>query len=269
MSLNDNHMLPDQVRNMRQMKDVLTVEDLVLTEIEQMLDKMYDRASLLHEELINEEWLESRLAERTGAEVAVGADAENLLVDFVLNVSRVYAVNLKDVRQFINKWLPAHLMYKIAFLIENLWKIPEIFIMSEMLLGFEFPFWGCRTFDGSWLLDGSCRLDAIRKLDEAGFVCEIEDTKLQERFIAEAGTGTGICLKEAMSEDEMAMEVDCPFRELYQPQRQGLIYDYTVNFMKEIVWGVVLKKALWLLDGTYRLNGERKLDAERREEVLQ
>ena len=47
--LNDSHMLPERVRNMRQMKDVLDAEDLILAEIEAMIDEMYQRAKLLHE----------------------------------------------------------------------------------------------------------------------------------------------------------------------------------------------------------------------------
>ena len=57
MSLNNSQMLPARVRNMRQMNDVLNAEDIILAEIERIIDEMYQRASLLHEELINEEWL--------------------------------------------------------------------------------------------------------------------------------------------------------------------------------------------------------------------
>ena len=56
-------MLPARVRNMRQMNDVLNAEDIILAEIERIIDEMYQRASLLHEELINEEWLSNPLSE--------------------------------------------------------------------------------------------------------------------------------------------------------------------------------------------------------------
>ena len=51
MSLNNSQMLPARVRNMRQMNDVLNAEDIILAEIERIIDEMYQRASLLHEEL--------------------------------------------------------------------------------------------------------------------------------------------------------------------------------------------------------------------------
>ena len=63
MSLNNSQMLPARVRNMRQMNDVLNAEDIILAEIERIIDEMYQRASLLHEELINEEWLNNPMSE--------------------------------------------------------------------------------------------------------------------------------------------------------------------------------------------------------------
>lgn len=78
MSLNNSQMLPARVRNMRQMNDVLNAEDIILAEIERIIDEMYQRASLLHEELINEEWLENKLSERTGAGVDVTGYAEKV-----------------------------------------------------------------------------------------------------------------------------------------------------------------------------------------------
>ena len=52
--LNSEQMLPGRIRNMRQMKDLLGAEDVVLAEIERMIEDMYRRESMLHEELVNE-----------------------------------------------------------------------------------------------------------------------------------------------------------------------------------------------------------------------
>lgn len=103
MSLNNNQMLPARVRNMRQMKDVLNAEDIILAEIERIIDEMYQRASLLHEELINEEWLENKLSERTGAGVEVIGYAEKLLTEIILNVSELQHIDMPDVRKFLDK----------------------------------------------------------------------------------------------------------------------------------------------------------------------
>ena len=108
MSLNNSQMLPARVRNMRQMNDVLNAEDIILAEIERIIDEMYQRASLLHEELINEEWLENKLSERTGAGVDVTGYAEKLLAEIVLDVSELQHIDMPDVRKFLDKWVPAH-----------------------------------------------------------------------------------------------------------------------------------------------------------------
>lgn len=70
MSLNSEQMLPARVRKMRQMEDLLNVEDIILAEIERIIDEMYGAAALLHEELVNEAWLKEvslwRTAKRAG-----------------------------------------------------------------------------------------------------------------------------------------------------------------------------------------------------------
>ena len=43
MSLNSEQMLPARVRKMRQMEDLLNVEDIILAEIERIIDEMYGR----------------------------------------------------------------------------------------------------------------------------------------------------------------------------------------------------------------------------------
>ena len=76
MSLNSEQMLPARVRKMRQMEDLLNVEDIILAEIERIIDEMYGAAALLHEELVNEAWLKEKLDARTGADTTVEADAD-------------------------------------------------------------------------------------------------------------------------------------------------------------------------------------------------
>lgn len=196
MSLNNDQMLPARVRNMRQMHDVLNAEDIILAEIERTIDEMYQRASLLHEEIINEEWLENKLSEKTGAGVDVTGYAERLLAEIVLNVSELQHIDMPDVRKFLNKWVPAHLMYKIILLVEYGLICPEEFSMTEMALGFESQF----------------------------------------------------CMRQILDE----IRCDCGAAEI----------------MEAVPGGLITEKYMWQLDGSYLLNGERMLDAERREEEL-
>ena len=216
MSLNNSQMLPARIRNMRQMNEVLNAEDIILAEIEQIIDEMYQRASLLHEELVNEEWLENKLSERTGAGVKVTGYAEKLLAEIVLNVSELHHIDMPDVRGFLNKWVPAHLMYKIILLLDYSSGSGEKFTVTEMTIGFDAPYWNVRRLNGTWLLDGSNDLSMLRK-----------------------------------------------------PDTYGLIVEFGNTGIREITSGdVVIKKDLWLLNGSYQLNGTRILDAIRREEEL-
>ena len=92
MSLNSEQMLPARVRKMRQMEDLLNVEDIILAEIERIIDEMYGAAALLHEELVNEAWLKEKLDARTGADTTVEADADKLLATITLDVSKIVGV---------------------------------------------------------------------------------------------------------------------------------------------------------------------------------
>ena len=216
MSLNNSQMLPARVRNMRQMNDVLNAEDIILAEIERIIDEMYQRASLLHEELINEEWLENKLSERTGAGVDVTGYAEKLLAEIVLDVSELQHIDMPDVRKFLDKWVPAYLMYKIILLLDFLASIGEVFSVTEMTIGFDSPYWNVRRLNGTWQMDGSYELNVLRKPDTYGLAIDLGNTNIEEMTPG----------------------------------------------------GVVIKKDLWLLDGSYQLNGTRILAAIRREEEL-
>ena len=51
MSLNSEQMLPARVRKMRQMEDLLNVEDIILAEIERIIDEMYGAAAVSYTHL--------------------------------------------------------------------------------------------------------------------------------------------------------------------------------------------------------------------------
>ena len=196
MSLNSEQMLPARVRKMRQMEDLLNVEDIILIEIERIIDEMYGAAALLHEELVNEAWLKEKLDARTGADTTVEADADKLLATITLDVSKIVGVDMKDIRAFLDKWLPAHLRYRVILLIESGYISPEKYTVTGMALGYEAQFWPVRTLNGAWLLDGTYNLDAVRKADEYGLTYEIGEIELHEDFTEAARFMTAICQEE-------------------------------------------------------------------------
>lgn len=287
MSLNDSGMLPKHIRRMRQMNEVLDAEDIILAEIEKIIDEMYDRASLLHEELVNEEWLKEKLDARTGADTKVINDAEHLLTTFIFKVGDSLGIRVKDVNQFIDKWLPAHLMYKLIMLLEIEFVSAERFTMDQMSLGFEYVFWDINTLNGLWLLDGSVLLDATRGNGECGLGYDMGDIELQEEFKVSLEAGAAVNLKESMETERVDigfeshfwkarlldgtwnMDGTVPLEQLRQYQEYGLVFGLgDMRTSEQIDAGVTVIKDYWLLDGNVNLSGKRKLDAEKREEEL-
>lgn len=286
MSLNSEQMLPARVRKMRQMEDLLNVEDIILAEIERIIDEMYGAAALLHEELVNEAWLKEKLDARTGADTTVEADADKLLATITLDVSKIVGVDMKDIRAFLDKWLPAHLRYRVILLIESGYISPEKYTVTGMALGYEAQFWPVRTLNGAWLLDGTYNLDAVRKADEYGLTYEIGEIELHEDFTEAARFMTAICQDEN-TVGMVSMGFESQFWQvptlngawkldgsvlleiLRHPHEYGQHFDFgKIENKEENDYRVRLDKDLWFLDGSQNLNGKRILDAERREEEL-
>lgn len=286
MSLNSEQMLPARVRKMRQMEDLLNVEDIILIEIERIIDEMYGAAALLHEELVNEAWLKEKLDARTGADTTVEADADKLLATITLDVSKIVGVDMKDIRAFLDKWLPAHLRYRVILLIESGYISPEKYTVTGMALGYEAQFWPVRTLNGAWLLDGTYNLDAVRKADEYGLTYEIGEIELHEDFTEAARFMTAIC-QEENTVGMVSMGFESQFWQvptlngawkldgsvlleiLRHPHEYGQHFDFgKIENKEENDYYVRLDKDLWFLDGSQNLNGKRILDAERREEEL-
>lgn len=286
MSLNSEQMLPARVRKMRQMEDLLNVEDIILIEIERIIDEMYGAAALLHEELVNEAWLKEKLDARTGADTTVEADADKLLATITLDVSKIVGVDMKDIRAFLDKWLPAHLRYRVILLIESGYISPEKYTVTGMALGYEAQFWPVWTLNGAWLLDGTYNLDAVRKADEYGLTYEIGEIELHEDFTEAARFMTAIC-QEENTVGMVSMGFESQFWQvptlngawkldgsvlleiLRHPHEYGQHFDFgKIENKEENDYHVRLDKDLWFLDGSQNLNGKRILDAERREEEL-
>lgn len=286
MSLNSEQMLPARVRKMRQMEDLLNVEDIILAEIERIIDEMYGAAALLHEELVNEAWLKEKLDARTGADTTVEADADKLLATITLDVSKIVGVDMKDILVFLDKWLPAHLRYRVILLIESGYISPEKYTVTGMALGYEAQFWPVRTLNGAWLLDGTYNLDAVRKADEYGLTYEIGEIELHEDFTEAARFMTAICQDEN-TVGMVSMGFESQFWQvptlngawkldgsvlleiLRHPHEYGQHFDFgKIENKEENDYRVRLDKDLWFLDGSQNLNGKRILDAERREEEL-
>lgn len=140
MSLDSEQMLPDRVRGMRQMKELLDAEDAVLAELENVIEGMFRRAYCLHEELVNEAWLEGRLQEIAGGSVDVVTVEDALAVEVTVNKGDLSGNDAGEVRAFLAKWLPSHLAYSITYekllaavvCHAALWQDDEIIVLRQV-----------------------------------------------------------------------------------------------------------------------------------------
>ena len=191
--------------------------------------------------MINEPWLETRLEERTGAEAEVYADAGRLLVTILLNISEVYAVDMKDIRRFVNKWLPAHLKYEFVLLVHYLIQNQAVSGLYSLRLCWKIPFWGdCSLFDGSWRFDGCILMNARRRYHLGAAL------KCFGGFLDESAA----CIRNGfMKGIHLAVKVK---REL--SMRAGIKLYFGIGF-----WNTVYFDGSWKFDGSRRLNARRSI----------
>lgn len=139
--LNNRKMLPEKIRAMRQMSELLQSEEIVLNCIEAIINDFYERAVILKEELINEEWLEEKLMQIIGDTTVQIRKVENQLwIEVVLCNKRLSISKSKNVIAFLERWLPAHLGYDVTcqkdiVLYDNrvcIWQDDETIVMREV-----------------------------------------------------------------------------------------------------------------------------------------
>lgn len=155
MALNSINMFPDWLRKIRQFGETLDAEQSILDELELIINDIYRRLSLIHEELVNEKWIEDRLAEITGAENEVAADEETLLVKVFTDISKIDYFDKKKVLDFLEKYVPAHLMYRLILVIKYKSLLEERMKLSILRRDLLF-------LDGKYKLDGTMRLNGVK-----------------------------------------------------------------------------------------------------------
>ncbi len=266
--LNSEQMLPRRVRTMRQMQDLLNAEDLILAEIERIIEDMYRKASLIKEELVNEEWLERHLLELTGSKNQVTGDSDHLMVNVQFEVSEQEDLNREVIRAFLHKWLPAHLQYQLQYLLEYTFAHKERFFLEAIIIQLQAAFFKVRTLDGTWLLDGAYCLDAVRKTDDCGIGYGMGETGHNECMTWEILQQIGTWIKEWYTGIGLAAgggQIES--RPLTHLNRLDMDTGM-VRTSEGYQTGVILKQDYWVLDGSYLLNGIRGLNATKTEEDL-
>ncbi len=141
MLLNNEQMLPARIRKMRQMEELLNAENVILEEMEHIIDEMYQRASFLQEELINEIWIQRELESITGGIVYANKVENELKIKIIIETRQLSIQLEKIVIAFLNKWLPVHLKYEVSYgkifcatkYYAALWQDDEIMMIRQVI----------------------------------------------------------------------------------------------------------------------------------------
>lgn len=117
-------------------------------------------------------------------------------------------------------------------------KLPLSFLemvdLPKILLRMAITFWGCRVLDGTWLLDGSYRLDAVRQPFPMRIVFKGMQTWIQEYYRVFLKIH-GILLWEGMIKNvRNVIHIKLPF------------------------WNIPLLDGMWQLDGSVLFNAVRQ-----------
>lgn len=187
--------------------------------------------------------MEKTLKDITGFEVRIADKNDPGDYGFVAphpNVFKAYFMGegilpAKRAKALLNELKQSHTIFSInyrsEYAVDN--RALEKFLLKKIIFSYNVPFWKCRTFDGSWDLDGNLFLDACRDYNLIlGFrynMGNMENTVVAKLAFRYAST---IRTKETISNSHI-----CTFN---------------VNFWK-----------LRTLDGRWNLDGKEKLDATR------
>ncbi|MCI8418840.1 MAG: DUF2313 domain-containing protein [Lachnospiraceae bacterium] len=180
-------------------------------------------------------------------------------------------LNVKRIKKTLDRIKQSHTMYIlcewILLVLEN--QELEKVNLQGMDIQMRMPFFMFRTFNGGWLLDGSVNLCqvAICKMDLEVIVGPVE--VLNENQI-DFGYDLGFSLPfvpERIINDHVSFLQILDSRYADSLENICVIFPvYEQESFEECF--VTVKKNLWTLDGTEKLDGSKFLNAERREESL-
>lgn len=224
--------------------------------------------------------METYLRNATGFEVHIADAADPGAYGFVPqhpNVFKAYFIgegtlDTKKVHEILDRLKQSHTTYKINDRTEIVFdnSSMEQIILRRILFAVKIPFWGCRVFDGGWLLDGSVILCEKRRyglrlgleshirifLPEWSFSLATVKIGTVKSFLKEfflAGLQNRISVG-TVERGKTAMHVHARIR----------------SSGENIEVSVITKTAdYWYLNGSVMLDGSRRLNSIYREEDIQ
>lgn len=216
--------------------------------------------------------MERYLEDATGFEVHIADIHDQGEYGFIPehpNVFKVFflgekSVDVKAVSKMLDRLKQSHTIYslndRIETQIDN--KDLEKIIPKNILFKLAMPFWNIRMFDGTWILDGSNVLDAIRRFNCAVII----KAKVTEQIYDKWSSSLEVRCQQYIDEKAAIINVfnkascfmtcDAKAKSLF-----------TVNLAEnelETVDNVVVETKTsdyWFLNGALNLDGSRKLNS--------
>lgn len=195
------------------------------------------------------------------------------ILDGMWNLDGTYlldAVRQSLPMRLVLKGIRAYSIESYRMFLRMNWELPFVEKIKNIKnrIHLWFPFWDLPMLNGTWLLDGSVLLDAIRQsfpmrllLKKMSIIwkgtTEMEMVRLQQQLnISEEAFLPHITMKAIL--------------ELENRQTGRVVLRMEGSKEKEMLkeQDVIMKKDLWFLDGMVKLNGSRILDAELWKEEL-
>lgn len=115
MALNDARMLPEKVRKMAQMEDLLQAEQILLNIIESILIEMLADASISNNVPMTKDNSEYVASVVSGSDCYIDEYPDILTIDTAVSRQSGTATSLIKLRSYMNDMLPAHLKFNIHY----------------------------------------------------------------------------------------------------------------------------------------------------------
>ncbi len=222
--------------------------------------------------------MEKYLSDVTGFEVHI-ADAndpgEYGFTPSHPNVFKVYflgegTLDYKQVYKTLSRLKQSHTIFSVTDRIEAVFdnRDLESLIFRRIVFHITCPFWRCKVFDGTWLLDGSVMLNQKRCYGLAARLALCIGLKTSETVQSAIRTVITCAAPVVM--------IGCRVFQRLSVRQQSKIAE-NVKFLAEVdgmteqikdVEVITKTPDYWLLDGSVMLDGSRKLDAIFYKEIL-
>lgn len=221
--------------------------------------------------------MEKYLSDATGFEVHIADVNDPGEYGFVAphpNVFKVYflgeaSLDAGKVFAMLNQLKQSHTTYTVNDRIETVLdnRNLERIVLENIQFQLSFLFWNALYLDGSWLLDGTNKLNGLTVPMKIGINHGAYKVQIKES----AGMKMTVGITESVSERVTApVLLFITSVETVEDTRESICISSQVSLDgdEKIEAEVIIKKNLWYLDGSFLLNGEKKLSASMKKEVL-